>query len=209
LGQGAYVICEWDSIQEDNREFQEAFRSLEMRMISKCNAEWAPKTFNRSLALSAGPNHYGRTTILPELFDDHSGVQMAHWRQQFTTAGHQTLLSGAHAGNTLPEDFKVGWMGLAFPNKEQHITEIKMQIGDRKYGRINLEEMHAYNKPVIIFEDGFVIDEEESFELYGYVEGPIPDQLPFIQGVYQRIVLIGAAYFNVVSKVLGNCGAAI
>jgi len=100
-------------------------------------------------------------------------------------------------------------MGLAFPNKEQHITEIKFQIGDRKYGRINLEEMHAYNKPVIIFEDGFILDEEESFELYAYVEGPLPNQLPFIQGVYQRVVMIGAAYFKVISKVLGNCGAVI
>ena len=209
MGQGAYVFCEWDSIQEDNLEFQQGFRNLELAMINKCNADWDPKRFNKNLALTGSPNEYGRTTILPELFDDHSDVQMAHWRQQFTTAGHQTIITGTRTGNTIPEDFKVGWMGLAFPNKEQHITEIKFQIGDRKYGRINLEEMHAYNKPVIIFEDGFILDEEESFELYAYVEGPLPNQLPFIQGVYQRVVMIGAAYFKVISKVLGNCGAVI
>lgn len=109
----------------------------------------------------------------------------------------------------MPEGFKIAWAGLAFPNKQQHITEIKWQIGDRKFGRINIEELKGYNKPAIIFEEGYIINEEESFDLYGYVEGPIAVSEPFIAGLYQRIVMLGAAYFDVVSKVLGTCGAAI
>jgi len=209
MGQGSYVICEWDSVQRQDANFQAALRSLESQLITKCDLEWAPKRFNMAKPLSPGTENYGRTTILPALFDDHNGVQMATWRQLFTTAGHQTLIAGSGAGNTLPEDFKVGWVGLAFPNKNQHITELKWQIGDRKYGRINIEELKGYNKPAIIFEEGFIIDEEQSFELYGYVEGPIPVHPDGYTGVHQRIVMLGAAYFKVIDKVLGNPGSAI
>jgi len=209
IGQGSYVIAEWDSVQAENPVFQRALASLDQKMITKCNADWSPLRFNLGKSLSPGESNYGRTTILPELFDDHSGTAMAHWRQLFTVAGHQTLIAGNGAGNTIPEDFKIAWAGLAFPNKQQHITEIKWQIGDRKYGRINIEEIKSYNKPAIIFEEGYVLDEEESFDLYGYVEGPIAVSEPFIAGLYQRIVMLGAAYFKRVSKVLGTCGAAI
>jgi len=225
MGQGSYVICEWDSVAKEFPNFQQAFRSLEAQLITKCLGDWAPKTFG-SLTPNAG--QFGRTTILPALFD--TGSSTAHtvagvgqqfgsglgavpaptdWRQLFIVAGDQELLRGAHAGDTIPEDFKVAWMGLAFPNQQQHITEIKFQIGDRKFGRINLEEMLAYNKPAIIFEEGFIIDEEQSFHLWGYVEGPIPTHHDGWVGVRQRIVPIGAAYYKVIDKVLGNCGAII
>lgn len=118
----------------------------------------------------------------------------------------------------MPEDWKTGWLGLAFPNKNQHITEIRFQIGDRKYGRINLEEMHLYNKPAIIFEEPFIIDEDTSFHLYGYFEGPIPES-PFsptlsIEGVdtyvqHQRVVMLGMANYKMVDRALGNTGATI
>lgn len=207
MGQGSYVLCEWDSVVEQYPNFQQALASLEQQLIAKCSAEWAPKQFGK---LTPNAGQFGRTTILPALFEDHNATQFGgSWRQLFTTSGHQILIAGAGAGFTLPEDFKVAWAGLAFPNKQQHITEIKWQIGDRKYGRIDIEEIKAYNKPAIIFEEGFIIDEEQAFELYGYVEGPIPNQAPFIVGLYQNIVMLGAAYYKVIDKVLGNCGAAI
>ena len=136
---------------------------------------------------------------------------MSHWRQTFTTTGHQTIIAGAGSGNTLPEDFKIAWIGLALPNKNQHLTEVKWQISDRKFGRLNLEEIRSYNQPAIIFEDGFIIDEEEGFDLYGYIEGPVPDIPwgPDTDVIYQRIVMLGAAYYKTIDKVLGNTGAAI
>lgn len=210
IGQGSYVICEMDSIQKEYPGFQSAMRALEAKLLEKSSLDWGqvnrPKPFGK---LTASKDEFGRTTILPALFDDHSGVQMATWRQRFTVAGHQTIMAGCRAGNTLPEDFKVGCMGFAFPNKNQHLTEIKMQIGDRKYGRINLEELLQYNKPAVIFEEGFTIEEEESFELYGFIEGPIPVHHDGFTGVYQRIVPIGFTTFRVIDKVLGATGAAI
>jgi len=175
-------------------------------MIAKCNNDWKPKSFG---ALALNGNQFGRTTIMPELFDDHSGNAMTTFRQLFTVAGNQLLMAGNGSGNTIPEDFKISLMGFAFPNPTQHISELKMMIGDRKYNRIDLEEMHMYDQPAIIFEEAYEIDEEESFELYGYVEGPIPTALGNYVGIWQRIVPIGAAYFRYYDKVGGNTGAAI
>jgi len=218
MGQGSYVICEYDSVQKDNRLFQLAMQKLEQKAVNKCLSDWKPKGFNVARALSPSDGNFGRTTILPALFDDHNGNPMiidntiptnGTWRQLFTSATHQPLIQGVRSAETIPEDFKVAWIGLAFPNKEQHVTEVRWQIGDRKYGRINLEEMHLYNKPAIIFEEGFILDEEESFHLYGKIQGPIPTHHDGYVGLHQSIVMLGCCYFKVVSKVLGLPGAAV
>lgn len=223
MGQGLYSICEWDSVNKENSMFQQTLRRLDEQAINKCNLDWKPRSFNSAKALTGDGGFYGRTTILPALFDGNGlvplditgggGSPVATWRQKFTSASLTTadtiLLQGAGTGEIIAEDFKVAWAGLAFPNKNQHITEIKYQIGDRKYGRINLEEMLCYNKPALVFEEGYVLDEKESFHLYGYVEGPIPIYHDGSTGVYQRIVPLGAAYYKNVSKVLGVPGTAI
>lgn len=232
MGQGGYIFCEWDSISREYPDYQRAFADLEAKVIDLCNKNWGPKTFG---GLVPNSEQYGRTSILPALFDPnpntYGGAQFgaatgaagystppAYWRQAFAQTGHQILIQGARSGEVIPEDFNIAWMGLAFPNKNQHITEIRWQTSDRKYGRINIEEMRAYNKPAIIFEEGFLIKEEQAFELYGYFEGPIPSS-PFspvleVNNVdsyvaYQRIVPLGAAYYRIVDKCLGQCGAVI
>jgi len=202
MGSGGYVLCEFNAVRKEFPDFQRVFADLERDAILKCTGDWFASRVS-AVGLEAA------TTILPALFDDHNGVQMVTWRQLFTTSGHQTLITGTRAGNVIPEDFKVAWIGLAFPNKNQHITEVKFQIGDTKYGRINLEEIEGYNVPAVIFEKGFIINEEESFELSGYVDGPIAVESPFITGVYQRIVMLGAAYYRRIDRVLGNPGASI
>lgn len=234
MGQGSYVICELDSIQKEYPDFQRAIMSLENEAILKCTNDWFPKLTPEAVfaKLKSKTESFGRTTILPALFADWwdgvtkaqaasvplnsaqaggilGGSPVGTWRQLITASGNMVLLHGAQAGDTIAEQFKVAWIGLAFPNKQQHVTEIKFQIGDRKYGRINLEEMLVYNKPALIFEEGYMINEEEAFELYGYVRGPIPTHHDGFVGIHQRIVMLGAAYYKVKDKVLGNCGAAI
>lgn len=217
MGQGGYIFCELDSIEKQVPKYQQVFQQLENDLILKCNSDW-----HRSFGfLTPDAGQYGRTTILPALFRGFGQVaatpgvagtnSLIHWRQTITADEHQTLLMGNRTGNAIPEDFKIGFLGLAFPNKNQHITEIKMQIGDRKLGRINLEEMRLYNKPALVFEEPFTIDEEQSFDLYGYVEGPIPEPLggPATPCIYQRIVMLGAAYYKQIDKVLGTPGAFI
>lgn len=219
MGQGSFVICEWDSVRKQDPDFQKAFMDLETRVVGKCNLDWAPKRFNLLSTFGGGEGEFGRTTILPGAFDDHNAVAMATFRQQFTQAWlalnpvQGTLMAGVGAGNTIPEDVKIALMGFAFPNKNQHITEIKMQIADRKYGRFNLEAMRIMNKPAIIFEEGVILDSEEAFDLYGHLEGPIPTHIGVgadaWTSIYQRIVPIGALYFKYYNKVGGNTGTAI
>lgn len=196
MGQGGYIFCEWDSVQKQWPKFQRAFADLENRVIEKCNADWEPKTFGY---LTPNEKQYGRTSILPRLFLGWNSVVLPHWRQHITSTGHQTLLTGVRTGGTLPEDFKVAWIGLAFPNKQMQISEIRWQISDAKFGRVNIEELRGYNKPALIFEEGFILNEEEAFDLYGYVE----------QEDYQRIIPLGAAYYRILDKVLSAPGAVI
>jgi len=213
MGSGSYIFCEWDACKRTFPEFKQKLVNMENMMIAKCNAEWAPKGCG---FLTPAAGEYGRTSILPGLFDPNplayggaqfGGAQVAgfllpprYWRQYFNTLGNQVLIQGGHPGETLPEDWKVGWIGLAFPNKQMNITEIRWQIGDHKYGRQNIEELKAYNKPAIIFEEPMLIDEEQAFHLYGYVDEA---------GVYQRIVMLGAAYFKIIDKALTAPGAAL
>ncbi len=211
MGSGGYVICEMNSVQRSYPHFQQAFIDLEAEAIGMCKADW-----HRAFGyLTPHSGQFGRTTILPALFDGLDDAQMAHWRQTWTVTGNQTLISGTRAGNLIPEDFKIALIGLAFPNKNQHVTEIKMQIGDRKYGRMDIEEMRGYNLPAIIFDEGYILDEETAFDLYGYIEPGFGDALPdngpggVADTIYQRIVLLGAAYYKQIDRVLGDCGAAI
>jgi len=81
MGQGGFIFCEWDSVKKEYPDFQRAFAELESEVIAKCNADWAPKTFGY---LTPQAGQYGRTSILPALFDGQDGVQLVHWRQNLT-----------------------------------------------------------------------------------------------------------------------------
>lgn len=202
MGQGQYIFCEWDSVVRSDRPnwirtlYQNAVKTGEQKMIDKCTKEWAPKTCG---GLTSRDGQFGGTTILPALFRGFSTAVMPHWRQNLTTGGHQTLIYGSQTGHTLVEDVKVLWTGLAFPNKQMAVSELKWQIGDRKYGCNDIEELRIYKKPVIIFEEAFTIDEEQAFDLYGHVEDP----------GYQRIVMLGECFYKYPDKFLGNCGATV
>ena len=195
MGQGGFIFAELDSVKRQYPDFARAFADLELHVIDKCDADW--KTWA------------GRTTILPPLFRGFGQTAatppvagtncLQHFRQHLTSTGQQTLLTGALTGNVIPEDFKIAWMGLAFPNKQMNISELKWQISDGKYVRVNIEELMSYDKPALIFEKGYIINEKESFDFYGNVEN----------ADYQRIVPLGACYYRVIDRVLGAPGSAI
>jgi len=242
MGLGGYIFAEWSSIQETYPEYHAAMKALEIEAINKCTKDWFPKKTPAQACGYLSPKsgeQFGRTSILPALFKtgiwtQHGQLQFgttpipagsldilgnavlsvpAYYRQTFIQTGHQGILYGAHAGDTIPEDFKIAWMGLAFPNKQQNITEIRFQIGDRKYGRQNIEEMHSYENPVLIFEKGYILNEKEGFDLMAYVDcDSMPQEQLNANGegcIYQRIIPIGAAYYKVKDKVLGVPGAVI
>ncbi len=167
---GGFVICEWGSVKENHPQFQRMMERLHTDLIAKAALDWAPKTFG---GIAPRSNQFGETTIIPALFRGDAQTvaasgQLATWNQYLGTTGHRTILTGANTGN-IYEDYKIGLAGFGLLDKSINISEIKFQISDRKIARINIEEAMAYENPVIIFEDGLVLDEETGFTLYAYV----------------------------------------
>lgn len=196
MGHG-YVICPYEQVREYFPQFENVMTTLEADLLAKCLKDWP----NEYGGMYPTADQFGKSTIIPSLF---RGMQAAYqplvtWYQWFNGTGHQTIMSGANGGN-LYEDYKVGICGLAFLSKAIRIAEIRMQISDWKLPRINIEEAMAYNKPAIIFEEGFILDEETGFDLYAYVltRGP------------QRIKPIGLQFNRVPNKLqTTNTGAAL
>lgn len=194
-----YVICEYEKVKRNFPQFKAVLDTLEANLVAKAIADWDPLKYG---GISPKAGEFGKTTVMPELFN---GLQAAYqplptWYQWFNATGHRTIMAGAGAGNTIAEDYKIGLAGLAFLDKAIRISEIKMQIGDKKLPRMNIEEAFVYNKPAIVFEDGYILDEETGFDLYAYVRTQGP----------QRIKLIGIQLNRVPNKLqVSNTGAAL
>jgi len=194
-----YVICEYEKVREQFPNFKSVMDTLEANLIANAISEWDPLKYG---GISPKAGEFGKTTVMPQLFN---GLQAAYqplitWLQWLNATGHQTIMTGAATGGTINEDYKIGMAGLAFLEKAIRISEIRMQIGDKKLPRINIEEAMAYNKPAIIFEDGYILDEETGFDLYAYVltQGPV------------RIAPIGIQLNRVPNKLqVSDCGAAL
>ena len=200
-----YVICEYEKVKQNFPEFGTMMQNLRNSLIAEAASKWAPLTFG---GLNPRSGQFGETTILPPLFNDLNGNQMVTWKQNFTAlqvvgslAGTaQGLITGSGTAGTIPEDYMVGFAGVCFLDKAIKVSEIKIQIGDRKIGRINLEEAMVYNKPCVVLEEGLTLDEEEGFELYGYIQA---------QGD-QRIKLLGMQLNRVPNKTqVTHCGQAL
>ena len=198
----SYVICEYEKVKQNFPEFKRTMENLATTLRTKCAADWSPKTFGGLTPTSA---QFGETTILPALFRDDVMTaavagNMITWDQWLPTLGHRNIMSGSGTGGIILEDYKIGLAGIAFLDKAIRISEIKMQISDKKLPRINIEECLAYNKPAIIFENGYILDEETGFDLYAYVTTRGP----------QRIKLLGLQMNRVPNRLqVTNTGATL
>jgi hypothetical protein len=196
-----FVICEYEKVKEQFPEFAALMASLELALRAKAEADWDPLRYG-GFAPTAG--QFGKSTIMPELFYGFgglaTGLPLTTWQSTLTSTGSNILIQGRATGGTIPEDYKIGLAGLAFLDKAVKVTEIKMQIGDSKIPRINLEEAMVYNKPAVIWEQPFIIDEEQGFEVIGYVQS---------LGI-QRIKLIGLELNRIPNKLqVTNTGTAL
>jgi len=168
---------------------------MRVKLEAKAAGDWGIP--NGGMQARAGS--FSETTIIPSLFRNMASVTMTTWKQFLSSTGAQTIMSGANTGR-IYEDYKVGLVGLAFLDKDPRVTEIKMQISDQKLPRINIEEMFAYQQPCIVFEEGWILDEETGFDLYAYVE---------CRG-WQRLKLIGIQLNRIPNKLqVSDTGAAL
>ena len=192
---GGYVLCEYETVRETLPEFKETMEELEASLLAKAIEDWGDKYGG----FKPTGGQFGKSTIMPQLFFGLAGAMLVTWDQWLTATGSQTIMTGANAG-AIYADYKVGVVGLAFLDKAIKISEIKMQIIDKKLPRINIEEAFVYNKPAVVFEEGFILDEKTGFDLLAYV---------LAQG-QQRIKLIGLQLNKVPNKLqITNTGAAL
>jgi len=191
-----YVITEYEKVRETFPQFGQVMKQLKTDLITKAIGDWANKKYG-GMYPEAG--EFGISTIIPSLFRNMGNTTLTDWEQWLTGTGHQTVMSGSNNGN-IYEDYKVGICGLAFLSKATRISEFKMQISNKKLPRINIEEVGVYNKPAIVWEKPYILDEETGFHLYAYVKTQGP----------QMIQLIGAQVNRVPNKLqVTNTGAAL
>jgi len=177
------VICEYEKVKERFPQFSQVLSSLRAGLVAKAQQDWPGLTYGGMNPMSG---QFGISTIMPQLFRDITSTTLVTWHQWLNATGHRTILSGNNVG-IIPEDYKVGICGLALLDKAIRISEIKMQISDLKLGRINIEEAFAYNKPAIVFEDWFLLDEETGFDLYAYVLSQGPQTIKLIGAQVNRV----------------------
>jgi len=224
---GGYVICEYEKVKQGFPKFQSVMTNLRNQLIAKAEKDWnmpfagrrkLPEAAARGVPLNApGPGldvdvdrgEFGETTILPALFNGLGAAfqPMTTWHQWLTLTAPEialggaskVIITGADTAGRIFEDYKVGLAGLVFLDKAIRISEIKMQISDKKLPRVNIEEALAYNKPAIVFEEGYILDEEKGFDLYANVvtQGPC------------RIKLLGLQLNRLKDKILTDTGAAL
>jgi len=205
-----YVIIEASEIRRYAPEFQHTLRELEARVLENSAMVWAGLSYG---GLTPREKQFGRTTFLPQHFADQNGdiLDSAHvpstwgrnsFRQLYTNLlptavalpNWKTILRGGNAQNigVTPEDIRMAWAGLSFGTKSQHVTKIRFEIGDTRYPIMDVEEAKAYEKPSLIFEEGFEIPEETFFSLRGWFEA----------SGHQRIVPLGFIYYRRKDSVL-------
>jgi len=181
-----YVICEYEKVRQYMPEFAATMQQLKNDLIAKASADWDPLTYG-GIAPKSG--QFGETTIMPNLFNglETTYQPLISWYQWLEHTGSRTIMTGTATGGTIYEDYKIGLAGLVLLSKAIRISEIRMQIGDKKIPRMNIEEAMAYNKPAIVFEQPFILDEDTGFDLYAYVLSQGPERIKLLGLQLNRI----------------------
>lgn len=207
----SYVFIEGHRPLYTDPKFLNACFTIESNMIAKLSS---PEYWNRKHGgLDPARGQFGHTTILPEWLADEAGdvLDKNHtpvtwgvnsFRQLFTGTspaayaipGWKTILQGGKSDEIglMPSKVAMGLIGFALPSKIQPITKLKLQLGTEKGIVIDIEQMLAFNKPAIVFEEGWEVFEQDPFELRGFFEA----------SGYVRVVPLGLGFYKEKSVVI-------
>jgi len=166
-----YVVAEFGKVKKEFPEFEVASEQLKNQAIARAREIWSGYEFGE---MYPKEKQFGITTLLPKFLYGYSGTVLTTYRQRFGSSGWQDIFN-----KTIAEDIIIGAMGFAIPDPSINISELRMEISDVKFPRINIEEMRCYDKPAIIFKQGWIAEEEKAFKLRGYIE---------TAKVYQRVI---------------------
>ena len=198
---------EWKKVKTQYPEFQRTMAALEAEAIALARDRWPGFKYVAERALQPMEGEAGRTTILPELFADEAGdvLDSAHtvrtwgvdnFRIKYSSTepaaiaipGWKTILQGGNPANIgiTREDSILALEGFTIPDPSILISKLRMEVGSRRYPKIDVEEMHGYEQPALIFEKGYTIPEENHYLLKGFFEAD----------GYQRVIPLGFTIFR-------------
>ncbi|MHC1602491.1 MAG: hypothetical protein ACXQS4_04610 [Methermicoccaceae archaeon] len=170
--------------------FQTAYADLLDTAVAEAAKKWTEQSYGGFMP-PGGTNAYGEAPIVPFIFADENddildenhvpttwGVN--EFRIYFSTTspatgtvpGWRTILKGGNPQSIgqMPEDFIIGILGFTIPDPTIRFSHLKIDLGDVKYPKINIEGMEAYEVPTILLKKGIVVMDESAFELKGYLE---------------------------------------
>jgi len=157
-----FLVCELDKVKEEYPNYAQAANDVLEEGKGLANEHFG-MNFG---GMFPGTEQYGMTTALPKFFTGYAGSSLTTFRQDFDSSGWQDIFNMS----SVTEDIILGGLGFAFTGSSVNITELRMEIGDTKYPRIDIEEINTYDQPAVVLEKGWIGVEEESFKLRGYVE---------------------------------------
>lgn len=149
----------------------------------RTKGRFAPSTFGDMFPKEG---QFGITSILPDPF---AGIDS--FDQTFTTT---TPFWTDIFNNTIPEDQIYGIGGLAF-DAPLIFNEVRVEIADTKFPRLNIEEAHTFERPSLLLKQGYVALPEKSVVVRGKTDGAQ-------SSATQRVVPLGYMLFNRIDDVI-------
>jgi len=159
---GKPLIVEMDKVRDQYPEFDVGAQKLFTDAVDKAKQQWPGFTYGGQYPSAS---EFGKTTLLPKFLTGYAGAALTNYRQYFGSVNAWNQIFN----KTIDEDVIHGMMGFAFPDPTIRFTELRYEIGDIKYPRINIEEINCYNQPAVIFRQGIIAMEETPFLVKGYL----------------------------------------
>ena len=136
----------------------EAFQAA----VQKAEEAWGLKY--GGMFPSAG--EFGVTTLRPRHVQRGTNSGTAEkWEFAFSTIGWATLFT-----NNVLQDVYLGIVGFAFPNTAKNVNLMQITAGGQTLPVLDVEEMKAFEEPIVLFKQPIVVQENQPIKLEASVE---------------------------------------
>lgn len=148
------ILVEFSKVKKEYPEFMTAYDQTLAAAKQQVTAAWGLGDGG----LYPGANQFGVAGIRPRFVQLGTVTGKGEsWNRNLATVGWQDVIN-----NNVIEDVYVGILGFVLPNISQRVASIRFEAGKQKFPVINLEgETEIMSEPVVIFEKGVIIPEEE------------------------------------------------
>lgn len=185
----SYIIAPVDRVKTEYPEFMDGMKAVEAQGILRAVDVWPGFKLG---GLIPGAKEFGIGNILPK---DVLGAGTYSWDQTFSTPGSWTNIFSYN----VPEDEVHCFAGFEITNPSLIFTQLRLEISDKKYPIVEIEEANVYDKGFGIVLKGdpgdeLVVQEEESLLLRGWQErgtsGTVQRVIPIGVNIYKRKELV-------------------